>query len=290
MNIPKQAIALSTAIVFLAFIIFTTQNRNRTAQIAASYAQTLTLLSNQQTQAVRIGAIDNLGLIANEFPEYHWSVVEVLSAYIQERSPLPQHDVPFIQSDIQSALSIISNRQYQRDPVFQLLEPRKTINLQKSNLRGANLERANLVGANLKQVNLSLGNLNLADLRQADFTKANLTQANLRVTNLQQARLNKVILQGSELSLANLTKTNLIGANLRKAELSRANLSYANLTKADFTGADLRKANLSQADITDAIFSSNVKNLTLEQIKSAKNWQNAHFTARFWQKLKKNPD
>ena len=277
-------------IVFLALVIALSQNRSRKAQIATSYAQTLALLNKQQTLAIRIGAIDNLGLIAKEFPEYHGSIVEVLSAYIRERSQKSKQDSPFIQSDIQSSLSIIANRRDQRDPNTRFLDPQKIINLEKSNLKGANLERVNLVGANLKRVNLILGDLNLANLQQVDLTGANLTQANLRVSNLKQAKLDKAILRRAELSLANLSNASLTGANLRKAELSRANLSEADLTKADFSGADLRKANLAQADITDAILFQNVKNLTTEQVKSAKNWQNAHFNSSFRRELEADSD
>jgi uncharacterized protein YjbI with pentapeptide repeats len=51
----------------------------------------------------------------------------------------------------------------------------------------------------------------------------------------------------------------------------KANLTEANLSNADLKGASLYKANISSTNFKGA------KNLTIEQIKSATNWQSAKY-------------
>ena len=109
-------------------------------------------------------------------------------------------------------------------------------------LEGANLEFANLGGANLVRANLEFAN----------FVRANLEGANLKGANLEFANLGGANLKGANLTSANLTSANLGVANLKGANLTSANLKGANLKGANFDGA---------------------KNLTLEQIKQAENWE-----------------
>ena len=67
-----------------------------------------------------------------------------------------------------------------------------------------------------------------------------------------------------------MSGVDLSGANLSGADLSRADLSRANLYGANLSGADLSGADLSRA-----------RNLTLKQIKSALNWENAIYKVKF---------
>ena len=159
--------------------------------------------------------------------------------------------------------------------------------LSKTNLSGTNLSRANLSEADLRKADLSGANLRKADLR-----KANLSGANLREADLMEADLSGTNLSGTNLYRANLSFTNLSGANLTKAELyranlgsanlSRANFSGANLIKADFRGADLSGTKLSGADLSQAHFIA-AKNLTVQQIKQAKNWELGRYDTEFSQ-------
>jgi uncharacterized protein YjbI with pentapeptide repeats len=52
-----------------------------------------------------------------------------------------------------------------------------------------------------------------------------------------------------------------------------ANLSFVNLNSANLNDTNLNRANLEGADFTD------VKNLTLEQVKVAQNWKKAKFNS-----------
>ncbi|MCC5630419.1 pentapeptide repeat-containing protein [Nostoc sphaeroides CHAB 2801] len=81
------------------------------------------------------------------------------------------------------------------------------------------------------------------------------------------------------LSGINVEKTNLSGAYLSGANLSFANLSFAYIYNANLNGASLMSSNLSGA-----------KNLTPEQVKSAKNWEQAIYDKEFRTKLGLPPE
>ncbi len=81
--------------------------------------------------------------------------------------------------------------------------------------------------------------------------------------------LSRVILSGAILS-----EPFLLRANFSGAKFSGANLSGANFSRANLSGANLLQVNLKGA-----------KNLTLKQIKAAKNWEQADYDTNFRNKL-----
>ncbi|MEI2582376.1 pentapeptide repeat-containing protein, partial [Scytonema sp. PRP1] len=199
-------------------------------------------------------------------------------------------------------------------------------NFSRADLRGAylnstNFSRADLRGANLNGANLRSADLSGANLENALYDKNtvfpdkfNLTQQKMYLigpnVNLTGARLTNINLIGAHLSGANLNSTNLSYADLSYADLSRANLSSANLNGANLNGANLRSADLSGANLSGAalgcytFFTKNftektictnlkgVKNLTSQQIKAAKNWEQACYDPELRQQLNlppKNP-
>ena len=78
-----------------------------------------------------------------------------------------------------------------------------------------------------------------------------------------------------------LSETELVGANLIGANLVGVNLLNANLIQARLFSADLRGAFLADADLSGAFLAGldeeeDAKNLTVGQVKLAKNWEEAH--------------
>ncbi|MBP5974274.1 pentapeptide repeat-containing protein [Brasilonema sp. CT11] len=153
------------------------------------------------------------------------------------------------------------------------------VSLGNINLSGANFSNANFSNAYLSSANFSNAYLSSADLSGADLSSADLSGAYLRDANLNSAKLNS-----ANLNSANLRGANLRGAYLRGANLRGANLRGANLRGANLSGANLSSANLSSADLIGANLSS-AKNLTPEQVKSAKNWEKAEYDEAFRAKL-----
>jgi hypothetical protein len=217
--------------------------------VTERFSTSVTQIGNAK-EVVRIGGIYSLERIAKDSPKDHWTIMEVLTAYVRQNSPLPPKGkvASPIPIDIQSALTVIGRRNSKQESAD------KTLDLSSSNLERANLGGANLESASLRGANLILANLLAANLRGADLLAANLWGANLRGANLW-------------------------GANLWGANLWGANLWGANLWGADLFDADLRHTYLRDADLRET------KHLTVEQVKSARNWQEAIYDDDFRKKL-----
>lgn len=240
---------------------------------AERFTQAVEQLGNESIH-IRLGGIYALEQLAKDSPEDHWTVMEVLTAFIREESPrqkTPEGEEPIfteLRTDIQAAVRVIVRRETKGERVENRLDLSKT-NLFKADLSRANLSRANLRGANLQgadlsetilfksnlfKVNLQGANLRGANLQGAQMLRAQMqgadlrAGANLRMSNLRLADLSKAYLLEADLCGASMFKTNLCEAALREASLTGANLR-----KADLTGADLSKADLGKADLTEAV-------------------------------------
>jgi hypothetical protein len=94
--------------------------------------------------------------------------------------------------------------------------------------------------------------------------------------NLEGIKLEKAQLGGASLEKAWINKANLKGSNLNGAWLKNANLSETDLSGASLHGSHLYGANLNGANLNGANLNG-AKNLTPEQVKTAKNWEKAHY-------------
>jgi hypothetical protein len=132
-------------------------------------------------------------------------------------------------------------------------------------IQGLNiLKEANLIGANLSRVDLSSSNLT-----EVDFSESMLPFSVIKGANLFLAKFVKTNLKSTTLA-----ESNLKGANFNNACLMEANLQGANLGHANLEGADLQHANLKSA-----------KNLDVNQVKAALNWELAYYDLDFSQQL-----
>ncbi|WP_414551026.1 pentapeptide repeat-containing protein [Anabaena sp. CCY 0017] len=224
----------------------------------------------------RTGAIYLLERVTQDFPKEHWTIMEILAAFVRENAPIQTEDeqrkleylqpiylgrhkngarrtpqeepktgevLPKIRQDIQAALTVIGRRNSLLDGENQKLDLRNT-DIRRADLLGVNLERADLRGANLCG----------ADLRGSYLCEANLDGAKLAGSilhgaNLMKANLNRANFCWANMNHANLSGANLRGANLLGASLRAANLSGANLYKANLQQATLKAANLSGAKL-----------------------------------------
>jgi uncharacterized protein YjbI with pentapeptide repeats len=256
-------------------------------QVTERFSKAIEQLGNDHIP-VRLGGIYALERIANDSDKDYWQVIEVLTAYIREKSPYPpiiknegvviykpngkpveeqKKDIPPVPTDIQAVLTVLTRRRYAFGKGEKYRLDLKRTNLQgaflvEANLQRANLEEANLEGASLGGANLQEANLEEANLEDANLVGANLQEANLREANLQGAFLVEANLQGAFLWEANLQRAylgemnlqgaSLAGANLQEAGLGGANLEGAYLGGANLEGASLGGANLEDADLGKA--------------------------------------
>lgn len=155
--------------------------------------------------------------------------------------------------------------------------------LQELNNDGVSLDSLTANKAYLIRIKLENANMRAAHLQGTILYGANLRKANLEGALLQEANLNNV----------NLQKANLRIAKLQEAYLHNANLQEANLGGAIFQKADIKDAQLQDTDLCGEIYPGEVlcadfrgaKNLTLQQVKVAKNWKKAHYDPEFRKQL-----
>ncbi|MEH1944687.1 MAG: pentapeptide repeat-containing protein [Nostoc sp.] len=183
-----------------------------------------------------LAVINDLEQIAQNHPQYHWIIMQMLTNFVRENALyIPQEEITSnpsakARADIQAALTVIARRDVNKDPENEQLD------LSHTDMRGANLNKANLEQTNLYQANLAGANLREANLAGAILSAANLEGANLYLANLE----------GTILSAANLEGANLCGANLHCASLYLAGLHGAILNDAILDGANLRETKFSK--------------------------------------------
>jgi uncharacterized protein YjbI with pentapeptide repeats len=231
-------------------------------------------LGNEKTET-RLGAIYSLEAIVKKAPNYHWTIMEILAAFIRENSPNGEIEVieetndndddeiillSKIPTDIQAALTIIGRRNTVFDSEKQIIELKDT-DLRCADLNRANLQKVDFSGSNLSYVMMSGANLEKADFTGADLTGAILYQANLKEAVLYETNLQKAILRKANLSEAMLYQANLQAAMLYDANFAGAMLYEANLQGAILCDANFEEVNLEQANL----FGANLIGVNLQQ-------------------------
>ncbi|MEH2329768.1 MAG: pentapeptide repeat-containing protein [Nostoc sp.] len=228
-------------------------------QITERFAKAIEQLGNEKIET-RLGAIYTLERIAKDSKDDHWTIMEVLTAFVRENAPLKKdeekadnvkpliqsHEIeqkPKLQTDIQAALTVIGRRKPENDSKHEWLD------LRNIDIRGADLTKVEMQEANLMEANLQWAVFEEAKLQGAFFSGANLRRADLSEANLQKAVFNRANLQKAYLMDANLQEACFEEANLEGADLDGANLEEAFLIGANLSEAE----NLGQEQIEEAI-------------------------------------
>ncbi|MEH1836817.1 MAG: pentapeptide repeat-containing protein [Nostoc sp.] len=259
---------------------------NQDRLIAERFMGAIAQLGHEKVET-RTGAIYALERVAQDFPTEHWTIMEILTAFVRENAPKEQlkaeqekaeyqaavysnrrrgesrptqqleqnlhEELPKIRTDIQAALTVIARRNLLEDPKEQKLD-----------LRNIDIKGADLLKANLQQADLRGADLSGADLREADLSEADLNGAKLVRSILYETKLLKASLCGANLCWANLNRANFSGANMRSANLCGASLRVANLQGANLYKANLQQATLKVANLSGAkLFLANLQGAKL---------------------------
>jgi uncharacterized protein YjbI with pentapeptide repeats len=273
-------------------------------QITESFAKAVELLGSEIIH-VRIGGIYALERIAKDSNKDFWQIIEILTAYIREKSPYdPYKKIIYLDilQDVKIAVTVIIRMT--KDFPF---DDEYCLDLSRTNLSRLILRDANLEYAKFEEANLSFANLQNARLNNAKLQRANLQNACLKKAILIKANLDSELNYNepeeyqlkTDLLESNLEGANLEGANLESVNLSGANLSYSILIEAnlkntymlgtypelisDIDGSEpgctyLYDAELSGTDFTYA-------ELNPEQVKEGKNWDKAIYNNEFRNQL-----
>lgn len=202
-----------------------------------------------------MGGIYALERLAKDSPQDHWTIMEVLSAYVRRNAPAPsslesESGAPYTsqrvpRTDIQAIVTVLGRRK-RGGPWGQ---PGQRIELSLSDLRGLDL-----CGARLENVSL---------------LRAHLEGASLCGAHLEGARLYEARLEGAYLVEAHLDNADLTEANLERTILHETHLQGANLWATQLTGA---------------------QSLTVARIKAAKDWEWACYSSDFRAELGLSPE
>ncbi|GGJ91233.1 hypothetical protein GCM10010123_21270 [Pilimelia anulata] len=216
---------------------------------------------------MRLGGIYSLERIMRESEFDQSTIVEVLSAFVRNRTPARTAAPEKQDIDVEAAIRVLARRPERPDP-----SARGRVNLQATNLSGVQLSHADLRGTDCKlcKVNNAILwriNLSESELVAAEFTKATMNHAHLRNaqlfladfagTDLGESDLSEAVAIKAKFGTANLANAELIrvvllDADLRGARLPDSDLSGAHLARADLRGADLTRARLAGANLTGA--------------------------------------
>jgi hypothetical protein len=219
-------------------------------QFTDRYTNAVAQLGDKDNLEVRLGGIYALERLMADSARDQPTILEILAAWIRERTtsltPVPQR----ISTDVQAALTVLGRR----TP----FEAERPIDLRRTALPKADLSTAHLENAILLYARLERALLRRVHLEGAFLGRAHLEGADLGQAHLEGAFFDEAQLQGADLGGANLQDARLYWAHLEGADLSGAYLDGAFLDGAHLEGANLKGADLGSA-----------KGLTQSQIESA---------------------
>ena len=252
----------------------------RAGKITERFSKGVEMLGDEKLE-VRLGGIYALERIARDSQPDHWTVMEVLTAFIREypnrkvsdqtlaheaaKTPSdttqpPQADSYVsratiedkkIPTEIQAALMVIGRRKWVDEET-----PHQRLDLRKAALKGAELPQMNFLNVELIEANLTEANLTGINLTGANLTGAKLSEANLTGAKLAKADLRRAILARTNLSEANLSEANLSEANCRGTKFFQANFSGTKLTRTKLAAKLSETIGLTWEQVLEAEISS----------------------------------
>ena len=173
-------------------------------QITERFTRAIQQLGDKDNLAIRLGGIFALERIARDSRKDHWTIMEILTAYVRGKAPwiesagtsVPPDEIR-PPADIEAILTVIGrrNRSYEEG------------NNLKLDLSGSDLRRAFLMGTHLEQANLA----------EVHFEGALLGEAHLEGAHLWKTHFNGAYLKG-----AHLNGAFAYSSDFEKAELSGA--------------------------------------------------------------------
>ncbi|MEU6002760.1 MULTISPECIES: pentapeptide repeat-containing protein [unclassified Streptomyces] len=190
----------------------------REGQVTDRYVEAIKLLASDNITQ-RLGGIYSLGRIMRDSEKDHWTVAEVLAAFVRTQSPRTTAEGGEGQSvhraDIHAAITVIGRNP--RNGLSVLLY--KTIDLSNTDLRGYQLYSLDLDSIIFDGADLSDCQLAGTSLNRSSFRNARLRDANLGGCSLNRASFNKADLTRADLSWARMVRATVTDAVLDDAML-----------------------------------------------------------------------
>jgi len=230
---------------------------------------------------VRLGAIYALERIAIDSQRDHWTIMEVLTAYVRQNAPAPTKENPreaFAKgpsTEVQAILTVLGRR---RRGAWREKEGRWL------DLHGSDLRGADLYNAHLQKAKFVWSNLEGARFIGAHAEGANFVEAHAKGALFYDAHVERVLFDATRLEGASFSGAYLEGATFDYAHVEGASFSDAHLEGASFFWAHVENARFDFAHIERARFYS-VDGLISGQVKAAIGWEKAVYDQAFASKL-----
>jgi uncharacterized protein YjbI with pentapeptide repeats len=252
-------------------------------QITDRFSRAVDQLGSDQ-YTIRLGGIYALERIARDSPRDYGPVMEVLTAFARQESPVGQNSsatpaasAPDVPADVQAVFKVIGRRT-EAQIQAELEEGYGCLDLTSINAIGVNLADANLQNTCWDGSDLRGAIISGAKLSDSYFGSVNLQQANLDRVNAERTQFNSANLLNANLSQGNFTGANFLAANMsfaimQGADLDDASLLQANLQNATAFGATMNGANMLDTNLTGAVLTdadlSGADQLTVDQVTAA---------------------
>jgi uncharacterized protein YjbI with pentapeptide repeats len=263
--------------------VATEQAMTQHGQVTERFTDAMNQLGSDKLR-VRIGAVHALDQLAQDSADYVPVVVEVLAAFVRERSPwpipsgsptpIPDKDGRILPpADVQEALLVMGRGQWvttSEEPTGAVdqqdaHEPARDviandpplakltcINLNRTDLRGTNLEGSFPIPLCVEYANLEGAIFSKVVLTDAKLLGSDLSDVDLGVADLTSADLRNVDLSDADLGDADLTMVisgGIIGKPLRLPEMWKLVAGFLIGPESDLDGADLHGAHLERVDL-----------------------------------------
>jgi uncharacterized protein YjbI with pentapeptide repeats len=246
-----------------------TEDKNLTDR----FVKAAEMLADRERMEVRLGGIYTLERIARDSPNDHWTVMQLLIGFVEDRAKEPDA-FDFLAKDITAALTAIGKRNVENDPKF--VTRTGAQHLTKLELRASYLCFATLSWLNFDRAKLELVNL----------SSSQLVMVSLKYASIGDCAISQTWFFSGELTGAFFEKCNLSGSKFVETVVKDCRFSGCDLTGAVFMFADLsetqffKKSNLLGTDFRLA------EGLTEPmQVTEADNWKQAIYSPEFANKL-----
>lgn len=257
--------------------------------ITQRFSTAVELLGNDKID-VRLGGIYSLEHIAKESKEYHWTIMEILTAFVRENAVWKRgKQSKQIRTDIQAVLTVLGRR----NKTHEYIGLQRSFSESRSlDLHGTNLQGADLFGADLSYTNLSNVNLTNSKILNTNLTSANLSNSDLSNSEIIDSKLIGATLSGTHFKGSNFyavklnttiqsghlntEPTSFESAKFTVCSFEKANFLNGNFKNTKFVGGNLKGTELKGADFSGAIFDliklnevnlREVEGLVLDQIR-----------------------
>jgi Pentapeptide repeats (8 copies) len=202
-------------VLLSAYIGWRTLGVAESKQVTERFSKVIDHLGSKEIE-IRFGGIYALEQIAIDSPDkYHWTFVEILSAFIREKSLLlKENETPT--SDIYTAFNVLGRRKVGEDPFNGKVD--------------------------FTSVNLSKVIADKVRFSKADFSQSNFSNSSINKGWFKAANLSRVDFGGSKLNDVNFENADLTNAIFKGAEFTKINLKGADLTGSDLTIEQLQSS------------------------------------------------